>query len=922
MSALHALAADLGYRLVTSPVLVGGVRVAPQPDCGPLEWRARRLLEPHGLSYQVIGDTLVVYRPQERETKAPAENPERERLAEVVVVGRSFDRGGAETGIGSSYGNYRGGADAVIDFDRINALGITDLGSALALISGVKMEQQRYAVIRGMAGRYQSVRLNGAVIPSLEPSTQRVPMDIFPVNILNHVDLRKSVFADAPGNASAGVVNIETRRIPEENSLTLVSGGGYRSGTTGAEVIRGYVGDRDWLGYDDGGRDLPQAIADGARLGRPQDWPAAQREAAGEAVPRAYGLYNGEAGADGFFSLSGGRYWQRDSHSWGVSASLGYRNQWRQLDLHSQVLNRRVVEPDGEGGERDIIFATEDSTHRRLDNLINTNALLALGYGLEGGHHLGANFLLLRQSNNHTEQIESREYNALGDTDGGGALRSLFNWTEMQMALRQLYGSHFVGPEENIAVDWHLTSARSGYSRPYDVSYRYLRNSVSSSYTFDPGYGGFRVGWEDMREDTLSAGLNVSYRWLGADWSGEVEAGLEALGARQDGYLLGYTFIAKGDIDADRELMERNNPGDILTPETILGEPGSDGFLLENTLNLILSPPELDGDFYAAEHRNRAGYLLADTHYGDRWQFLLGMRREGDSVKADFWDAQPQAWVPLLDDRRNLYSAAVNFSPFDGHDLRLGYSQTVAWPSVNELMPRRYEDIDLRIEVTGNPHLAVAAAENWDLRWQFDDEDRGLQAKLLGFYKRIDNAIEGVFFDPVIEGNRTFDIYTYVNTDAATLYGYELELDYEKIFAGSHKLELKSSYSNMFSEVEIPPELEPGGQRRPLQGQPDYLGSLQLQYRHLESDRSVSLLYKRAGEELFIVSNTYKVPPVYRNTHDSLALTWNWRIMPGVHGTLVVDNLLDDEHRYTQGGQTYLFYREGRKYELRLAVDF
>lgn len=921
MSALYTLAQSSGYRLVTNPALVRNKKVVAPPGCGPLEERARNLLGPLGLDYQLIGDTLVVFRAGPEGRQAPAAPVARPSIAEVVVEASAFE-GQPTSGSGNRYGRYKGGADAALDFDRIHSLGITDLASALELISGVKMEQERYAVIRGMKGRYQSVRLNGAAIPSLEPSGQRVPMDVFPVNILNQVDLRKSVFADAPGNASAGVVNIETRRIPEETSLTLVSGGGYRSGTTGEKVLRGYTGERDWLGYDDGGRALPRVIGESAHLGSPDDWPEAQREAAGEAIPRDYGLYFGEAGADGLFNLSGGRSWQRGRHSWGVTGSLGYRNEWRQRSLFSQVLNRFSLSPEQEGGEGSSVFATEDASHRRLDNIINLNGLLALGYGLDERHHLGANFLLLRQSVNRAEQIETRERNRSGEYDGEDSLRSLSNWTEKQMALGQFYGSHFVGPEESIAINWHLTSARSRYTRPYDVSYRYARNGVSYSYLFQPGYNNFRVAWEDMGEETLSAGVSASYQWFRDDWSVDLKAGTDILDAQQDGYLLEYTFIAKGTLDASWELRQRNNPAGILTPETIIGAPGSDGFLLDNDMKFTLSPPELDGDFYAAEHRNRASYLLADARYGERWQFLLGMRREGDRVEADAWDRQPQGRVSLLDGRRDLYSAALGLEPSPRHKLRLGYSETVVWPGINELMPRRYEDTDLRIEVTGNPNLELAEAQNWDLRWQFSDDELGLDTKLLGFYKTIDNAIEGVFFDPVISNNRAFNIYSYLNSDSASLYGYELELDFARVFADSHKLELQSSYAGMRSQVDIPPDLRREAETRPLQGQPAYLGSLQLQYRHLDSDRSVSLLYKRSGRELYIVSNSYGVPDVYRDPYDSLSLAFNTPLFAGMHGTFSVENLLDSARHYDQGGKTFLDYREGRRYQLRVAMDF
>lgn len=939
MSALYALAKASGYHLVTIPDLVKGERVVWQPDCSPqalssefsseLFWQqqARRLLEPRGLAYRVIDDTLVIFRAEpvkEKVASAPVPAP---AMAEVVVEASPLPAQ-SSTGSGNQYGNYLGSADAVLEFERIQSLGITDLASALELISGVKLEQERYAVIRGMKGRYQSVRLNGATIPSLEPSGQRVPLDVFPVNILNQVDLRKSVFADAPGNASAGVVNIETRRIPETPYLTLVSGGGYRSGTTGAPVIRGYTGGRDWLGYDDGGRALPPVLAENARLGSPDNWSPAQREAAGEAIlenahgARKLGVYHGNAGVDGLLNLSGGRAWQHGHHSWGAAASLGYQNEWQQRELFSQVLNRFSVPKDADGNAAGSLYATEDGHHRRLENVINLNGLLALGYGLDERHFLGSNFLLLRQSVNRTEQIETRERDGFGEYDGSASLRSLSNWTETRMGLGQFYGRHFVGPEERIALNWHLTSARSRFTRPFDVRYLYRRNSASDSYRFEPGYNHFEVSWEDMREETLSAGVNAAWVWELEDWSGELKSGLELLDARQDGYLLEYTFIAKGDIEKNEPLIQSANPADILTPETIIGAPGADGFLLDDDVKLFVSPPELDGSFYAAEHRNRAAYLLADTRLGERWQFVLGARRERDGVKADFWDAQPQEWVPLLDGARTLYSAALAFDPAPQQALRLGYSETAVWPGVNELMPRRYEDTDLRIEITGNPNLKVAAAQNWDLHWQWRDEGLGLDVKLLGFYKTIRNAIEGVFFDPVIANNQAFNIYSYTNTGSARLYGCELELDYQRVFADAHKLALQSSYAGMVSQVAMPPDRWRAGKTRPLQGQPAYLGGLQLQYQHLDSGRSASLLYKRAGRELDIVSNNLHVPDVYRDPYDSLALVFNTPVFDGIHATFSVENLLDDARHFAQGEETFMEYRQGRRYQLRVAVEF
>lgn len=917
---LQNLAEEYHYQLVTDPLLVRAQQVLVPVQGASMESRLSDLLSPLGLTYELIDSTLVVYQKKSDLPKVVEfDSEDSGAISEVVVSGRVFTPDNSD-GLGYGGERYMGGADASINFKEMRSQGITDLASAFELISGVKMEQDRYAVIRGLRGRYQSVRLNGAVMPSLEPSSQRVPMDIFPVEILSHVDLHKSAFADAPGNASAGVVNIETRRIPKENTLALVIGTAYTSGTTGDEVLLGYTGDRDWLGSLDSQRKLPTAIAAGAQYGNLDDWPEAERKAAGESIPTNYTLTKGTAGVDGVLNFSGAYHWREGDHHWGLNTSLGYHNNWRQVSQQSQIMSRRNIASNYDA-LKEVYLAIETSTHRRLDNQINANALVALGYSWRDVHHIGANYLLLRQSSIYSEQIRTQESASGAFYNEPERLRSLHNWTGKQIWLGQLYGSHLMESSAPWDIRWHLTSASSRYLRPYDVDFQYLRADPSSSYRFDTSSKGFRVGWERMQEQSFGSGISVMREWSSGVLSGDIKVGYELLNSLQDGYLLEYIFSPKGNIYSRWELLESNDPADILTPENIIGKPGDDGFLLNDPIRINVNPPELDGNFYWAKRRNRAHYLMINSYWNENWEFLLGVRRERERVKADFWDYAPEAWVPLLDEGHNLYSAALSYIPFESHNFRLGYSETVVWPSVNELMPKRYEDVDLRIEVTGNPYLQVALAENWGLRWSYNNWERNIGIKILGFYKNIDNAIEGVFFDPVRSADTTFNIYSYVNTPAAELYGYELEVGYSKILGGAHKFAMDANYSKMYSEVKIPEGLRAQSEKRSLQGQPNYLTSLQFHYHHLPSDQRLSLRYKRSGRELFIVSDTSDVPHVYRETSANLSLSYTWRFRSNLYGTFSVKNVLQGENRYVQAGQIFMGYTEGRKFQLRLSAD-
>ncbi|MDP5210169.1 TonB-dependent receptor plug domain-containing protein [Microbulbifer sp. 2205BS26-8] len=923
LTVLQNLAEEYHYQLVTDPLLVRAQQV-PVPARGTtMESRLGALLSPFGLRYDLIERTLVVYREKAAIPRKDEPHPYSGysgAIAEVEVNARALAPTQADS-LGYGGERYMGGADASINFREMRSQGITDLASAFELISGVKMEQNRYAVIRGLRGRYQSVRLNGAVLPSLEPSSQRVPMDIFPVEILSHVDLYKSVFADAPGNASAGVVNIETRGISTENTLNLIAGSAYTGGTTGQAVLRGYTGDRDWLGSLDPQRKLPTAIAGDAHYGNLDHWPEAEREAAGESIPTHYALTKGTAGVDGLLSLSGTYHWQQGDHHWGVSASLGYENRWRQVDQQSRVMSRRnLVSANDE--LKEVYLASETSQHRRLDNQINANTLVAFAYSWRDTQHIGANYLLLRQSSLYSEQIKTQKPGSSYFYAEPERLRSLHHWTGKQVWLGQFYGSHLIDSSALWDLQWHLTSASSRYLRPYEVDFQYLRPAPSLSYHFDTSSSGFQVSWEQMQEESFSSGISAVRDWSLDTLSGDIKVGYELLNGLQDGYLLEYIFTPKGDIDSSWKLLERNDPAEILTPGNIIGKPGTNGFLLNDPIHINVNPAALDGNFYWAKRRNRAHYLLANSYWNEHWAFLLGVRRERETVKADFWDRAPQGWVPLLDEGHNLYSAALNYIPSGLHNLRLGYSETVVWPSVNELMPKRYEDVDLRIHVTGNPYLQIAQVRNWDLRWTYNNRDRDFEVNFLAFHKDIDNAIEGVFFDPVRRADAVFNVYSYINTRAAKLYGCELEMDYSRVMGNTHQFTLGASYSHMYSKVEIPEDLETQTGKRPLQGQPKHLVNLHLQYNHLPSEQRLSLRYKHSGRELFIVSDTRDVPHVYRNSSNNLSLSYSLRFMPNLHGVISVENLLQDEHRYKQAGQLFMGYKENRKFRLRISADF
>ena len=72
------------------------------------------------------------------------------------------------------------------------------VANALQRVSGVTVQRSasgegRYAIIRGMDQRYNSTLVNGIKIPSPDPNFRFVPMDIFPSEMLERLEVIKAL---------------------------------------------------------------------------------------------------------------------------------------------------------------------------------------------------------------------------------------------------------------------------------------------------------------------------------------------------------------------------------------------------------------------------------------------------------------------------------------------------------------------------------------------------------------------------------------------------------------------------------------------------------------------------------------------------------------------------------------------------------
>ncbi len=103
----------------------------------------------------------------------------------------------------------------------------SDVADALRFVPGVNVVDGQFAVIRGLEDRYNSTLYNFAPIPSPDPDSQSVQLDLFPSDIVSNLIVSKTFLPDSPSNTSGGLTNIVTHDYPEDFELKLSLGSGF-----------------------------------------------------------------------------------------------------------------------------------------------------------------------------------------------------------------------------------------------------------------------------------------------------------------------------------------------------------------------------------------------------------------------------------------------------------------------------------------------------------------------------------------------------------------------------------------------------------------------------------------------------------------------------------------------------------------------
>ncbi|WP_273456794.1 TonB-dependent receptor [Nevskia ramosa] len=809
-------------------------------------------------------------------------------------------------------------ATSVIDAvsqEEITAAGDSNASEALQRVTGVSV-QDKVVVVRGLGDRYSTTLVNGAEIPSFNPSRRVVSADAFPSDFIGSISVQKTYSADIPGDFSGGVAIIETQPVPDfQNGRVQVKAGG-NSQTTFSPILTYRGSGTDYLGFDSGRRDLPKTYNEITQGGTvPIDGISqADRGKLLQSLPALFDLRRiDDAPVDFGGSLSYGDVYKfGDGRKFGFQVTGVYdtNNRFRFED-------RNVFEAAGGSAVNTLV----GEQLQRSEQTFETGGTLGLGYDYNKNHSINFVSLLTRQTQKGS--FFSRVNVAQNGLDQE---RVTLDYVESQLLSNQLTGKHRFVDAGGLQLKWQL-----GYSTAdRDVLDRrtYTRSRAQGSDDFYQfAFGGTQEGteprrtWEFLQDNTLDAGVDFTLPLeMTEDIRTDFKWGIRATRRDRDfeSVRLGYQSLA------GQRSQLFNNARFVSSLES-LAIPlffGPGGFDLVEVNSLIAQGG--NANIYKANQDINAFYLMSDVFIGDDFEIQAGARVESSSI--DVVTGNPALGATLNSDLKdNDVLPALNATWFitRKQQLRLGVSQSVNRPQFRELTRVEFLDPETRFLTTGNENLTSAKFTNYDLRFE-QYWSSSANASIATFYKNIENPIE---FN--IQSTASGDpLRSFANAKKAYLYGLELDTRFGFDFLNDISTVLSHAYvAGNFSLIKSQATLSDAQaaqstiRTRRLQGQSNYLVNTTLGYSDKASRTDAALLFNIFGDRISEVG-FLGLPNAVEQSYPIL----DFNIRQGLWRSWLVGvkarNLLDPAIKIRQGDGLQRTYKLGVSGEISLQYQF
>lgn len=738
-----------------------------------------------------------------------------------------------------------------ISADQLARTPDKNIGESLKRISGVSTIDNKFVLVRGIGERYNSAVLDGTVLPSTEAQSRNFSFDMIPSGLVDNVVVSKTVTPDMNASFGGGLIQINTKDIPNENFISFTAGTSYNDQSTGKDFLSHKRGKYDYFGFDDGRRDFPTGLVQTDRNVAPnttltdQEYQKKVIDQSKRFTNDNYTLYRSKAAPSQNYQFTIGRLLSlgtTTNNKLGFTGSLTYRN-----TQNTNIISKQIR------GDWNPNYNNHGAAYG-----FNTTWGALFNAGLQlGNNRFSFRNTYTRVFDNALTQITGYNVDQEVSKDSSippGRIQEADDPTFTSLLQNKFSGQHQLG---KIKIEWN--AARTAVNREEkDLSiaqsgpvligneYRYFYQSSTNS---EPEILPTSRQHYYNKEQNYSWDLAATIPFTIAGVRSSIKTGY--FGNRKNGEF-NWQIAALSSANTMSDSLKYLPIGEMIKPQNM----GINGYSYRVTQYFL--------DSFEGKSRSHAGYFMFDNRLFDKLRLVWGLRTEyykytevhnGNNRKLAVYSIKPDKrwqWLP---------SANLTYSPISSLNIRTAYSSSVVRPEMmdNSQFWRYSPTLGGQY---GNQGLFSTRINSFDIKTEWFP-GLGEIISIGGFYKKFDKPAE--LTSDLSSGNYN---YYLKSADWAKVYGLEFELRKNLSFIADadilrnlslygnltlQKSEVKSTYLAPNPEVGKPDILLSTKQNRAMYGQSPYLINAGLQY--AGEHFGLNFMYNKSGYKTYIVSD-------------------------------------------------------------------
>lgn len=710
--------------------------------------------------------------------------------------------------------------------------------NVLQRMSGVTLQKnsgadEAYAIVRGLEPRYNNTLINGVKIASPDEKSRSVSLDVVPSDLLQKIEVSKSLMPEMEGDAIGGTVNLVMKDAPDAALLKATASVGYSNiffdrkfiSFSKKDIQSKNLTDRNGAGY----------------VAQPNDFSRSNLD-----FKEKNPLPSGTLGV-----TYGKRVLQKKL---GVLLAFNFQNQYYGTNsLYNQAV------PDIYKNEPAISnIANRNISTQQLNSGITTH----LDYNFNDRNKLTiTNLFLYSYLAQEREVIDTAVKGGNGGrtVPGTGPVYRDYSSITNQQVIENLKieGKHILS--SRFLVDWAAvfsdavkrTPDRANLSINKKIDTVHTTNDVNGPYNFvsTPYYfDDITRIWQHNNDKDYNAMASITYK-------SKIKTALLELKA---GGL--YRHKTRYNLQNQYDLRPTTNSNGV---KQVYNDINSAEWVVYNTGGTQV----YDINNYKLFENITAGFSQAKVSL-KQLEIFGGVRIEKTQQGFTLNTFYPTGINGVTKNYTDvLPSMMLKYKLNDKTNIRLSYFKSISRPNYYELVPATILSSSTPTSESGNPDLKHAVADNFDVRYELFPKDEE-QLFVGAFYKKIKDPIEYAYVD--------INSYKPQNLGTATVYGTEIV--YTKYFGN---LGITGNYTYIYSKISSPKfftdvvaqTTDPQKlQTRPMQGQTDHSLNLSLLYKNEKRKIFIQVSYEYLGKTLARVYPVYGYD-YYQSPQSFLALS-------------------------------------------------